>query len=582
MSLRLATLSFTSAADVAAARLQVRRAAELLGFDRPAQTRLATAASEIARNASDHAGGGVLSLAVDQPVGPRQFLVVIEDRGGGIGELDAILAGRKAFAPNHGQGLLNARRLVDGFDIRTGLDGTRVQLSQALPASAQARLNPVVLDEIAAAMPQRRADPVTALHEQNRELAESLHQLGERQADSLRLNRELEETNRGVVALYAELEEKAEQLKAASDTKSRFLSQMSHEFRTPLNSILALSRLLIDGVDGPLNAEQTRQVGYIRSSAQTLLEMVNDLLDLSKIEAGKLDVKPAAFTATELFASLRGALRPLHQNPAVRLVFDEPTGLPALFGDEPKVAQVLRNLIHNALKFTEQGQVRVTARHDSARRRMVFSVADTGVGISAEDQARIFEEFSQVDGRLQRGGTGLGLPLSRRLAMLMGGDITLRSQPGEGSTFELFLPVRLGQPLQPSPSAAGHAARRMLVIDDEEAFRYVVRHIAQDADFEVMEAADGQAGLEAALQHRPELIMLDLHMPRMDGFTVMRRLAESGLRTTPVVICSSYPLSMEQKRSLSSAYAILPKQDVSRDGLTSLINTAVFGPGGVP
>src|SRR5262249_15899463 len=179
--------------------------------------------------------------------------------------------------------------------------------------------------------------------------------------ETTRLNRELEETNRGVVALYSELDEKADQLRSVSDMKSRFLSHMSHEFRTPLNSIIALSRLLVDRVDGDLNAEQLRQVEHIRKSAQDMLELGNDLLDLAKgvvdvakVEAGKLDVKPASYTVNALLASLRGLLRPLLLNPHVDLQVDEPAGLPELHGDEAKVSQVLRNLISNALKFTER------------------------------------------------------------------------------------------------------------------------------------------------------------------------------------------------------------------------------------
>ena len=178
-------------------------------------------------------------------------------------------------------------------------------------------------------MAQRPApDPVQELQTQNTELVASLAELRTRQEELERLNTELEDTNRGVVALYAELDERAEQLRQASELKSRFLSNMSHEFRTPLNSILALSRLLLDRIDGPLTAEQERQVTYIRRSAESLTELVNDLLDLAKVEAGKLEVRPRPFTVTELFGALRGVMKPLQQNDAVDLIFEEPCGLP--------------------------------------------------------------------------------------------------------------------------------------------------------------------------------------------------------------------------------------------------------------
>jgi signal transduction histidine kinase len=177
---------------------------------------------------------------------------------------------------------------------------------------------------------------------------------------------------------------------------------MTHEFRTPLNSVLALSRLLLDRIDGDLTPEQERQVGYIRRSAEGLLELVNDLLDLAKVEAGKVDVRSTAFTINELFGGLRGSLRPLLTSQAVELIFDIPDKVPNLFTDEAKVTQILRNLISNALKFTEQGEVKVTASFDVEKARLNISVRDTGIGIASEDIGLIFEEFSQVDTKIQR------------------------------------------------------------------------------------------------------------------------------------------------------------------------------------
>jgi CheY-like chemotaxis protein len=301
--------------------------------------------------------------------------------------------------------------------------------------------------------------------------------------------------------------------------------------------------------------------------------MVNDLLDLAKVEAGKLDVRPGAFEVGDLFASLRGSLKPLQVNPAVELRFEQPPGLPTLYTDEQKVAQILRNLISNALKFTESGHVRVSAHHDAAQARIVFVVEDSGIGIAPDATRSIFEEFAQIDGALQRGGTGLGLPLSRRLALLMGGDVTVKSTLGVGSTFELFLPVRFGS--AETPAAPANGAHRLLVVDDEEAFRYVIRHIAQDAGFQVMEAHDGEAGLQMALQQRPQLLILDLQMPRMNGFAMLDALMRSEARDTPVIVCTSVALTLDQKRALAAAHAIVPKHDVSRDGLTALLQSVM-------
>jgi signal transduction histidine kinase/CheY-like chemotaxis protein len=569
----LASMPLTNGHDVVTARLNARRAAEMLGLDRQSQTRIATAVSEIARNAASYGRKGEVTFLLDPRDRQRRFTVLVTDQGPGIEDLDAVLSGEKTFPAGRGAGLASARRLVDEFDIQSSPSGTRVSLSQRIPRTVADRLSARALDRIEGALPNKPADPIAEVHEQNRELIESLNDVEEQQAESNRLSRELEETNRGVVALYSELELQAERLRDVSEMKSRFLSQMSHECRTPLNSILALSRLLQDEVDGSLNGEQKRQVDYIRRSAQTLLEMVNDLLDLAKVEAGKLAVAPSLFSVPTLFASLRGALRPLLGSPDVELLFEAGDDLPRLFADEQKVSQILRNFIANALKFTEQGHVRVSARHDARNNEMVFSVEDTGIGIDAKNLDEIFEEFSQVAGRLQKGGTGLGLPLSRKLAGLLGGRVLVQSKLGVGSTFELAIPVQLGEP---APRSAGKpGAKRILVIDDEDTFRYVIRHIAQDAGYDVLEAPDGESGMQVALDQRPDIIVLDLHMPRMDGFTALAKLAESNVRATPVIVCSALALSPEQKRSLASAYAIVPKHEVSRDGLRALLDTVL-------
>ena len=576
MNRTIARMPIDQTADIVAVRQNARRAAELLGFDRPAQTRIATAVSEIARNAYYHGGGGEVEFSVDAPRRPEHFWVGVSDRGPGFTDLQATLSGGAV----HASGLVHARRLVDCFEIESKPGATRVRLGQRIPRAAAAALSEQALDAIAPQLPGSRTDPVAALHEQDRELIESLADLQERRAEASRLDRELEETNRGVVALYSELEQRADQLRSVSEMKSRFVSNMSHEFRTPLNSILALSRLLIDGVDGPLNSEQQRQVDYIRKSAQGLLELVNDLLDLAKVEAGKVDVRPSAFEVGDLFASLRGSLKPLQVNPAVELIFDAPPRLPSLHTDEPKVAQILRNLISNALRFTERGHVRVSARDLPEHERIVFMVEDTGIGIAADASARIFEEFVQIDGALQRGGTGLGLPLSRRLAQLMGGDVTVRSVPGVGSTFELFLPRRFGS-AAPEPTAVPAGASKLLVVADEAAFRYVIHHIAHDAGFQVLEAHDGEAGLQLLLQQRPDLVILDLQMPRMDGFAMLEAAKRSAARDTPVIVCTSAALTLDQKRSLAAAHAIVAKHDVSREGLTALLQSTLAAREGV-
>jgi len=255
------------------------------------------------------------------------------------------------------------------------------------------------------------------------------------------LRAELDETNQGVLALYAELDIQAEALREASDLKSRFLSYMSHEFRTPLGSILSIARLLSDELDGPLNAEQQRQIAFIRSAAGELSDMVGDLLDLAKIEAGRISISPAWFDMLDLFSALRGMFRPIVEGDSVDLIFEEPEGIPRLYTDDKKLAQILRNYISNALKFTPSGEVRVSARMENER-EVRFAVSDTGIGIPADLQSNLFEDFSQIDSPLQKRlrGTGLGLALCKRFAELLGGHVGVESEPGKGSLFYVVIP----------------------------------------------------------------------------------------------------------------------------------------------
>jgi signal transduction histidine kinase len=258
------------------------------------------------------------------------------------------------------------------------------------------------------------------------------------------LREELETTNRGVVALYAELEDQAERLRHASELKSRFLSYISHEFRTPLGAIKSLSGILLDQLDGPLSPEQQKQVRFVRSSADELLELVNDQLDLAKLEAGRLTVSPAWFEMVDLFSTLRGMFKPILLNENLSLTFEEPRGDVKLYTDDRKLSQILRNFISNALKFTPQGEVRVRAMINNDG-TVTFTVSDTGVGIPIESLTHIFDDFTQVETPLNRRlrGTGLGLSLCRRLARLLGGEVAVESTLGAGSKFSVTIPLKI-------------------------------------------------------------------------------------------------------------------------------------------
>jgi signal transduction histidine kinase len=575
----LMAMSLASHNDVVAVRAHTRRLAGAIGFDAHDQVRIAAAVSEIARNAVSHAGGGQLECAIDAG-GPAQCLVVsVSDCGHGIADLAAVWAGGER------SGLIAARRLMDTLDVVTAPgSGTRVSLRKALPRRAAPLTSAGVANVAEALAREAPRDPTAELREQSRELILALAEQ-RRQQDELRaLNRELEETNRGVLALYAELEDKAVAVRQASEAKSRFLSNVSHELRTPIQSVLAIGRLLLDHVDGELTPEQERQVRFIYESARTLSGLVDDLLDLAKVEAGKMDLRLRLFDAADLLGGLRGLLKPLHINPAVKLVFDDPPtradgrGL-HLFSDEGKIAQILRNLLANALKFTPSGEVRVLVHHDEASGDVSFAVADTGIGIAPRDQERIFEEFEQVANPLQRqgAGTGLGLPLARRLAQLLGGTVTVASAPQHGATFTLRLPRRFSTLTQSAGSADQatirlEGAQRALVIDDDAGWGYVVAQAARARGLTVHVTADVAAGLQHAKECAPDVIFLDLAMPGIDGYEVLDRLhSDPATRDIPAVIVSGSAPPRGERHSLGHALAILPKSSELREAVESLL-----------
>jgi PAS domain S-box-containing protein len=445
---------------------------------------------------------------------------------------------------------------------------------------------------------------VLDLTEQKRRLALEIEQqagqareqaLRHRQEELERLNRELEDINRGMVSLYAELDEKAKELKRADEIKTRFLSNMSHEFRTPLNSIFALSQLLLDHVDGELTGEQEKQVGFIRKAADSLLDLVNDLLDLAKIRAGKLEVHPVEFDIANLFSALRGMLRSLQVNPGVTLVFEEPEDIPSLYTDEGKASQILRNFISNAFKFTERGEVRVSARHDPGSGTVTFTVSDTGMGIAPQDHGRIFEEFTQLENPAQSHfkGTGLGLPLCRELAELLGGRIDLESETGVGSKFSVTVPVRYTGESEAREvkqtkahgdgvvdTGPGGPRRdeavpqyKVLIIDDEPMARYVMASFFKDQNCVTYEAQNGGEGIRMAREIKPQLVLLDLHMPDMSGYDVLDLLKiDSEMHRIPLAIVTSASLSDQQRRNLErQTCAIFSKSAMSRETMSRVL-----------
>lgn len=444
MPFRIISLGINSEQDVVSIRQRARQISSLLGFASQDQVRIATAVSEISRTACAYTTGGRVDFAVCSRDAHPLFEISIKNTGGALRE--SVTSTTIDYSQNAAldAALVSAHRLMDSciVDDEAGR-ATIITLRKKLPAGVA--IGPNDLDKIAAAIyASPIANTYTEVQLQNRELLETLAELRARQDDLLALTQELEDTNRGVVALYAEIEEKAERLRQADEMKSRFLSNTSHELRTPLSSMRALLQILLSRTDGDLTPEQEKQIRLIQKSATDLSELVNDLLDLAKIESGKISVNYRTFLIADLFSALRGMLRPLSDTAAVDLVFEDPADGLEMISDEGKVSQILRNFISNALKFTVQGSVVVAAKFNEARDEICFTVTDTGIGIAPENLQFIFEEFSQIPNPLQSRakGTGLGLPLCRKLATLLGGRVEVTSELGAGSTFSLTLPAQ--------------------------------------------------------------------------------------------------------------------------------------------
>ncbi|MFI6818244.1 ATP-binding protein [Nonomuraea sp. NPDC050328] len=551
MSAELGRLLVADDQDVFAVRRVGREVAAATGMSEQDQIRVATALSEVGREIVAAVRGVTVRFLLD----------------------GADLAVSLEFTPGYGyrpaEGVTMAGRLMDTVEATDG----RIVLRKRLTGGTGA----LSAEEIRARIDDLTpASALDELRQQNRDLASTLEEVRQLNGELEETNRgvmalynqlsaELEETNRGVVALYAELDEKSTQLREASDAKDRFWATVSHELRTPLNSIIGLVRLLTGPGGEPLAGEQLHQIELIGSSAETLLALVSELLDMAKAESGRLDPQPGEVDVVALVERLHLTLLPTSGAEQVTLAVQVPEPSPRLVADEAMLTRILRNLLANSLKFTERGEVELTVRPDEAASELVFTVRDTGIGIPAEHLERVFEEFYQVPGpaQLRAKGTGLGLPYARRLAEAMGGTLRLSSREGEGTTATLRLPH------QPSDVPV---VGRVLLADDDDNFRSGVRRMLTGFAERIDEAADGPAALAAMAADPPDLALLDLLMPVMGGAALIQRMAEDErLRDIPVIIITA----AASHHHPAGARVVLAKHGLRRDVLLGAVRQAL-------
>ena len=437
------------------------------------------------------------------------------------------------------------------------------------------------------------------LEEQSRALRESQAQLELQQSDLSQSNAQLEQQKAQVERAQKVLATNNTELVRANQYKSDFLANMSHELRTPLNSSLILSKLLAENRAGNLNEEQIKFAETIYSAGNDLLTLINDILDLSKIEAGKMDVRAERIGVRGLVESLRKQFQPTADQKGLRFICTIDAGAPeGIETDTQRLQQILKNLLANAFKFTDAGEVSLRIFADGEK--VSFEVKDSGIGIAGENHELVFEAFKQVESMTSRkyGGTGLGLSISRDFARLLGGDISLASEPGKGSVFSLRLPRALqpGDRPQPEPRkspppperpapvsasaaqaqaspAAAAEGRRILVIEDDKDFAGAVAAIARELEFECLIAHTADSGFELALRERPSGIVLDVGLPDHSGLSVLDRLKRNAkTRHIPVHIVSGADHVQAALEMGAVGYALKP---VKREELSAALNKLV-------
>ncbi len=461
------------------------------------------------------------------------------------------------------------------------------------------------------------------LEEQGRALKESQARLEQQQVELEQTNSQLEEQTQELECQRDDLEKaneaiqlKAHEVERASRYKSDFLANMSHELRTPLNSSLILAKLLADNTDENLTAEQVKYAQTIQSSGNDLLNLINDILDLSKIEAGHVEIRPEPVLIERMVNSLRHLFDPVANEKGLLFALEVlPDAVPVIETDPQRLEQVLKNLLANAIKFTENGSVtlRIGSLSDN---QIAISVTDTGIGIAEDQQARIFEAFHQADSTISRkfGGTGLGLSISREVVRLLGGTLHLKSSLGAGSTFTVVMPqvfdstaVRVPAPdvlpeLPPTPAQVSatvpaakapaaalksrpqaamvvdddrlkvnESARKLLIIEDDRSFAMILRDLARESNFQALVAGTAQEALELARQFMPSAIVLDVGLPDQSGLSVLDRLKRDvRTRHIPVHIISADDYS-ERALSLGAiGYALKP---VKREQLVGVLKS---------
>jgi len=534
--------------DILSVRHAVKTITKHLGFDYLDTVRIATAASELTRNIQEHADSGFVRFEVITKNKKTGIRLVFQDKGKGIRDIDKVLREDYQSAVGMGVGLRGAKQLMDVFEIQSEAGkGTKITIIKWLKSGKSISQDKLKEIQQEFSLVIKESD-VKELKSQNRELIDVLEIVRKKNNQLALLNKELKKTNNGTLLLYQEIDKKNKELDLESERKSQFMRSLSHETRTPINSIISLINLLSGQKDGPLNDEQLLQTKMIKENAEYLLNLINDLLDLSKIEEGYVEYSISKISIEDLLYHVKSVLSPLAEEKGLKLKFKVSRKLPQIETDKKYLIQVLINIVGNSIKFTDRGSVelQIGLIEIEGQPFFEFRTMDTGIGIPNDKFGLIFQQFQRIYSRDDiRKGSGLGLPIAKSIIENLGGRISVTSREGVGSTFVFTIPVT-NPSLQKKQITEEKEEKQIetfkedaiLIVEDDREVAALLKNTLNKEGYKTYNAYNSEKAIYLIKKYKFFVVYLDLLLPKeSDGWKVLKAIKHNvKYKNTPVVV----------------------------------------------